>query len=166
MVEMGQGNGGPNQGNGLHLLRRACRRSASPPEHGPSCYPAKLMTPPISRDVATVIVLLVWLLAGCVTGFPTSIVKNPAGWEQLTSMCYSWSDTCKPIRVTGVAGDEEAWWFAARMKRSLVGASYGRQLVDQYVVGPRENCEATRLKVAQAGIPSAPCEGPIYFRRE
>jgi hypothetical protein len=50
-----------------------------------------------------------------VPGRPTSIVRNPGGWEQLTRTCQSWSDTCKPIRVTGVPGDEEAWRFAARI---------------------------------------------------
>jgi len=42
----------------------------------------------------------------------------------------------------------------------------GRQPVDIGVVGPRDLCERVRAQVIKAnqGMPTEPCEGPVWFR--
>jgi len=114
---------------------------------------------------ATWLIVVAGLVVGCAG--PTSVVRNPGGYEQLTETCQSWSDTCKSVRLTTSASAEEAWRFEARFKvRAFVGISYGRHPSDQYVVGSRALCEEVRSRFAASGTPTEPCEGPVYFQRD
>ena len=105
------------------------------------------------------------VLAGCAG--PTSVVRNPGGYEQLTETCQAWSDTCQAVHVTGSSKDEEAWFFEGRFKvRSLVGIPYGRHPSDQFVVGDRARCEEIRNRFTSTGTPTEACQGPVYFHRD
>lgn len=108
---------------------------------------------------ALTILLLVWLLAGCATARPTSLVRTPTGYEVLSAQCPAAAELCSAIRVTGDPHDEEAWGFRARPG----AGSLWKESQILYAVGNRMRCDEVR---AALHTPSEGCWGPVYFRRE
>jgi hypothetical protein len=111
------------------------------------------------RRPALTILLLVWLLAGCATARPTSLVRTPTGYEVLSAQCPAAAELCSAIRVTGDPHDEEAWGFRARPG----AGSLWKESQILYAVGNRMRCDEVR---AALHTPSEGCWGPVYFRRE
>ncbi len=116
--------------------------------------------------LAGIFALLVWLLPGCASGRPTSLVRAPDGHEVLVAHCETWSVVCQSVRVTGDPRDEEAWGIhATGVSRSKAGAAWARPGV-YYSVGDRARCDEVRAAMSRSGTSSQECWGPTYFRRE
>jgi len=113
--------------------------------------------------------LILLVLTGCGTGGMSQqyITRNDRGQEILTGPCGGRTlEGCQSVTITNNPADEEFWQFEARVKvRALVGIPYGRMPQDYNVIGPRRLCEAVRATV-KPDIPTEPCKGPFYFRRD
>ena len=106
------------------------------------------------------IALLLWLVAGCAAGRPTSLIRLLEGYEVLTAHCEAQPpESCTPVRVTGDPRDEEAWGFRARPAANALW----KEPEVFYAVGDRTRCDQVR---AALGTPTEECWGPVYFRRE
>jgi hypothetical protein len=110
--------------------------------------------------LAFAIALLMWLVAACAAGRPTSLIRLPGGHEILTAHCEAPPpESCTPVHVTGDPRDEEAWGFRARPAANALW----KEPEVLYAVGDRARCDEVR---AALDTPSEACWGPVYFRRQ
>jgi hypothetical protein len=109
--------------------------------------------------LAFAIALLMWLVAACAAGRPTSLIRLREGYEVLTAYCEAQPpESCTPVHVTGDPHDEEAWGFRARPGHRALW----KEPEVLYAVGDLARCAQVR---AALGTPSEACWGPVYFRR-
>lgn len=74
--------------------------------------------------------------------------------------------------LTDSPADGEAWLFEARLRAVVNGIPFGREPVDYFVAGTREQCEAARQAFrhrphpffGQETPPTEACKGPFYFK--
>jgi hypothetical protein len=108
---------------------------------------------------ALTIALLMWLVAACASGRPTSLIRLRGGYEVLTAHCEArLPESCTSVHVTGDPHDEEAWGFRARPPADALW----KEPEVLYAVGDRGRCDQVR---AALSTPSEACWGPVYFRR-
>jgi hypothetical protein len=131
------------------------------------------------RTLAITALLGTVLLTGCTgttaVGHRYHLLRNASGHEVLGAIGEPGPSPCGALicpgavyaRVTNDPHDEEFWQFEARISvYANVGIPYGRQPRDYNVIGSRDRCEDERVHWIARSIPTEPCRGPFFFRRD